>query len=576
LEVRAVRRDTPEAEGAQDSASGPASQSPTSNKAAATSSAPARDGTSLHADSAAPAKTSPVLTSGKSGASKKHDVDALFENPTLLNIEITIPESGVNELRQSRREGGHRPVAKATVREGDQVYTNVAVHLKGSAGSFRPIDNKPALTLKFDKFVEGQSFHGLHKISLNNSVQDGSFLCEKIARELFIAAGVPAPRASHALVQLNGKDQGLYVLLEGANKQFLKRYFNDPNGNLYDGGFCREISTRLQVNCGEDQNNHSGLRALCATLRGGHPTYAQLEKVLDVDRFVSMMAMEMMLCHWDGYTLNKNNWRVFHDRESNRMVFIPHGLDQLFGAGRQFDPQHVSGAVSTAVLATPEGQRQYEERVAQLYTNVFKVDQIVARVDQLGAGISSALAETHPQLARSFQQRAGSLKSRIIRRGEALRRQLGAPAAPSAEFAKSGVLDLNGWKPSIMQSGEPVLSEKNDQTGRRVLSIAAGESPSSGSWRVRVMLGPGRYQFQGRARVESVAVAAGDQRGGAGLRISKGPMPRKLTGTSDWQECKYTYEVSEEATDDEMICELKATGGEAWFDASSLRLVQVH
>ena len=27
-------------------------------------------------------------------------------------------------------------------------------------------------------------------------------------------------------------------------------------------------------------------------------------------------AIEMMLCHWDGYTLNRNNWRVFHDLDS--------------------------------------------------------------------------------------------------------------------------------------------------------------------------------------------------------------------------------------------------------------------
>jgi cell division protein YceG involved in septum cleavage len=46
-----------------------------------------------------------------------------------------------------------------TVREGETVYTNVALHLKGAAGSFRSIDQNPCLTLKFDKFVDGQRFH---------------------------------------------------------------------------------------------------------------------------------------------------------------------------------------------------------------------------------------------------------------------------------------------------------------------------------------------------------------------------------------------------------------------------------
>lgn len=529
---------------------------------------------------AALTKKADVETS-KKGA-KKREADALFDEPSLVRIRIEIPPAGLNALRRTHWEGGGaRPIAKVTVREGDRVYTNVAVHLKGAAGSFRPVESKPALTLNFDKFVPGQSFHGLHKISLNNSVQDSTYLCEKISRELFIAAGVPVPRAAHALVEINGKEQGLYVLLEGANRQFLKRYFDNADGNMYDGGFCREISTRLPVNCGENPGNHTGLRSLSAVVNAGQPNFARLEKVLDVDRFMAMMALEMILCHWDGYTLNKNNWRVFHDLTSNRMVFIPHGLDQLFGAGRQFEggnvisPQHVSGRVSSALLSTPEGQRRYRETALRVYTNVFKVDEISRRIDQVASGVGASLAETHPQMARSFQQRANALKQRIIRRAEGLRRQLGGAPIRTMEFGSEGIIPLTGWKPSLVQSGDPILSQAKDPTGRNVLAIAAGESPSSSSWRTRAVLAPGRYQLEGRLRVKGVVAEEGDQRAGAGLRISKGTMPRKLLGTSDWKESRYTFDIEEQATDVEFICELKANAGEAWFDLSSLRLVRV-
>jgi hypothetical protein len=144
---------------------------------------------------------------GKPLGSKQREVDAIFANPTVFSIQIEIPRAGLSALRPTRWENGQkRPVARATVREGGVVYTNVAVHLKGAAGSFRGVDDKPAMTLNFDKFVPGQSFHGLHKISLNNSVQDSTYLCEKIAREIFIAAGVPVPRATHAVVELNGQE----------------------------------------------------------------------------------------------------------------------------------------------------------------------------------------------------------------------------------------------------------------------------------------------------------------------------------------------------------------------------------
>lgn len=506
----------------------------------------------------------------------KKQADALFDQPTLLRIQIDIPPSGIRELRSSQWERGVRPVVKATVREGDLVYTNVAIHLKGSAGSFRDIDGKPALTLNFDKFVPEQSFHGLHKISLNNSEQDRTFLCEKVARELFIAAGVPTPRASHATVVLNGRKLGLYVLLEGANKQFLKRYFDNPTGNLYDGGFCRDIDSRLAVNCGEDPKNNSGLRALRAAVRDG--SYSRLEKALDIDRFLSMLALEVILCHWDGYSFNRNNWRVFHDLQANRMVFIPHGLDQLFGDGRRFEPTaaggpaSASGEVTQAVLATAQGKQRYRELIAQISTNVFKAEEIAAHIDEIVAGVAPALAETDPNQARAFRQGASRLKQKILRRGEALHGRPSLPLRP-VEFGSEGILRLTGWKQSDVQAGDPTLTERGEGEGNRILSVRAN-GPSTGSWRTRLMLPRGKYQFEGRVRLSGVTVADGDTRSGAGLRISKS-MPKKLTGTTDWRPYKFLFEVTEPASDIELICELKATAGEALFDANSLRLVRV-
>src|SRR6185503_20219271 len=131
-------------------------------------------------------------------------------------IRIEIGASKMAVLRQYRWNWGgnsyERSNVPVTVREGQMVYTNVALHLKGAAGSFRPVDQNPALTLNFDKVAPGQRFHGLQKIHLNNSVQDPSFLCEIICREMFLAAGVPTPRAAHATAELNGRALGLYVL----------------------------------------------------------------------------------------------------------------------------------------------------------------------------------------------------------------------------------------------------------------------------------------------------------------------------------------------------------------------------
>ena len=42
------------------------------------------------------------------------------------------------------------------------------------------------------------------------------------------------------MVKLNQRNLGLYVLLEGWDKRFLKQHFKDARGNLYDGGYGNE------------------------------------------------------------------------------------------------------------------------------------------------------------------------------------------------------------------------------------------------------------------------------------------------------------------------------------------------
>ena len=72
------------------------------------------------------------------GAVKKPSPgDEIFTNLNVLRIQIEIPSAGLSLLRKFHWGGGgtRRPIARVTVREGDTVYTNVALHTKGGFGS---------------------------------------------------------------------------------------------------------------------------------------------------------------------------------------------------------------------------------------------------------------------------------------------------------------------------------------------------------------------------------------------------------------------------------------------------------
>jgi hypothetical protein len=499
----------------------------------------------------------------------------------LPRLEIEISPYDARTLRGYHWDGWRgrsqeRPEVAATVSAGGVVYENVALHLKGAAGSFRPFDDKPALTLNFSKFNRRQRFHGYSKLSLNNSVQDPSYLCEALTRELFLAAGVPAPQAGFATVTINGVEKGLYVMVEGYNKDFLRRHFSDVRGNLYDGGFCQDINPNLAVNSGDYPHDRSDLERLMAAAAQPQPAqrWEELNQVLDVERFFSLLAMEVLLCHWDGYAINRNNYRVFHDLEAGRMVFMPHGLDQMFDwpPGR-FPPEGpirppMNGFVAQAVMSTPEGIAGYMERLGTLATNVFSEQAITNRVRELAQRVQPTLAAYGPDMAERHRWAVDSLCERISGRFQSVAEQLRTPRGP-LPFDADGRASLSRWKPRITSGSLALTLDHVEVDGQPALRIAFGTSGGTASWRTRVLLEQGHYRFEGRGKVGG---AEGDGR--IAFRISGARIPPQVVRATEWTAASFSFEVPAPVTEVELVCEFSGRRGEAWFDLDSLCLIR--
>jgi len=462
---------------------------------------------------------------------------------------------------------------QATVREGGRVYTNVAIHLKGSY-TFQPIDAKPSLTLNFDKFAPAQHFHGLTKIHLNNSVQDPSFLSEQLARELFAEVGVPSPRAGHAFVALNGRDLDLFVMIEGANKQFVKRNFKSAKGNLYDGGSGGDVTAALKADCGEDTEDHSDLNNLVKAAREPDPAkrLAQLEKVLDVEEFINFAATEAFILHWDGYSIGCNNYRLFHDTTRDKMVFIPQGMDQLFGTSRPVTSSITppfKGLVAEALFSIPQGRQRYLKRLEELSTNEFRLEALYPRVDRLAEKLRPALANS-PRMLSQFAQAVQNLKMRMAQRAASVAQQLSKPERPM-RLAQDENTPLSGWS---FKSG-PTQSASGTRAvlgGRDVLQVTGNGPGSSGSWRKAVLLDEGHYEFSGLTRTQGVVASEAPDTSGVILRVSGERSSKGITVSTEWKTLTYEFDVRG-IQEVELICEFRGQGT-GCFDAGLLRLAR--
>jgi len=492
---------------------------------------------------------------------------ALFGLGAIHSLRLSVGAADLEGLRRSPR-----AYVRAIVRCGEQVYPDVALRLKGATGSFQPVDDKPALTLDFARFAPAQRFHGLRRIYLNNAVEDPTFLNEWLGTALFRAAGLPAQRVAHARVQLNGRPLGLYVLKEGFTQDFIELHFARGDGALYDNDWGCDIDQRMHRNFGpEPGRGQPELDVLAQAVREPdlERRWVALDRVLDVDRFLTFMALEVILVHRDGYCLARNNFRIYVPPDTGRVVFLPDGLDQLFGRADVSWKPRPTGLVAAALLSTPEGQRRYHARMLELLDTVFQPAQLASQLDR-------RLLEIEPALSRrefhDLRREAAALEQRVVRRHQSLLAQLAQPEPSTLEF-EAGTAPLIHWfKVDEPEGGQ--MDQLESQDGVRSLHIRAGPRTSA-SWRVQVALRPGQYRFEARAKVASVAPLPFGRTQGAGLRVGghiRGSA--SLVGDSDWQVLTAVFEVTAANPAVELLCELNASRGDFWVDLDSVRLVE--
>lgn len=335
-------------------------------------------------------------------------------------FQITVGKAEADSLRREPRK-----YVKCTLKVGDQTFQDVGIHLKGAAGSFRGFDDRPALTLNMDLYRKGQSFLGLDKFHLNNSVQDGTYLNEIMCGRMALAAGVPAARGAHGLVELNGRKLGLYVFKEGFNKTFLRRHFADTRGNLYDGGFLQDIDAPLRLDSGTD-NGRKDLQALVQACREPNPEkrFAALQKILDVDRLISNACMQVICTDWDGYCRNRNNYRVYFDPKSGKAVFFPHGMDQMFQNPGDAVWPGWGGLAARAVMETPEGKKRYIARMKEMTAKHFVLADWYKQIDAVVPRARDAMESVNKGSGKNYENEVRAYKERLKQRAEFLQREV--------------------------------------------------------------------------------------------------------------------------------------------------------
>jgi spore coat protein H len=217
------------------------------------------------------------------------------------------------------------------------------------------VDKLP-LRLTFDRYEDeypetrNQRFFGWKALGLSNGANDASLVRDKIGTEVFASAGLAVPVTAFYRVFLDHGDgplyYGLYTAIElPSDDAFLEAHFGTSDGNLYkpDGnGATWQVfdPETLGKENHEDEADYSDAQALFDALHAERTDAATwragLEATLDVDGFLTWLAVNTVIQDWDTYGRMAHNYYLYADPgDGGRFRWIPWDHSFAFSAAQQ-------------------------------------------------------------------------------------------------------------------------------------------------------------------------------------------------------------------------------------------------
>lgn len=406
-----------------------------------------------------------ALAAGPLAAQDLPATHPLFERDEVHEMHLRFAQSDwyqqlLNNFNENEED---IPYIEASFEWRDIRFEKVGVRIKGNSTA-RVNSLKKPFRIKFNEFTKGQKIEGIGSINLNNMNMDPSMVRESPYFDLARAAGLKAPRMNYAALYINNELWGLYYLGEVINDDFIKHHFvkEQRDGWLYKGDIGSTFEDKgddkaayqatFEKKTYEDEDDWSDLIALVAKLNRtpSDQLAAEMEKVLDMESFLTALALDNMTVNLDSYVGMSQNFYIYRRPTDNRFEWLVWDPSLAFGAfsgglssdqlkaltlewvttgggiggggapppgvgpglppGGPAPPGFGSAArpLATKLLAIPEIKTRYTQIYRRLVEQVFHVDNILARMTALRSMIRPWV-ERDPNKLNTLEQFDGAM-----------------------------------------------------------------------------------------------------------------------------------------------------------------------
>jgi len=253
----------------------------------------------------------------------------LFDSKTVGEIKIRIDSRNWSDQLDSMRIYGGG-LMDATVTIDGKTYQGAGIRFRGDKSYATGLKRNP-FQIKLDYKNPDQKHQGYGTVKLSAAVRDPSMIREALFHEI-AAKYMPGSKTSFTKLYINDEYIGIFVNVESLEKQMLERNYGGSGGSVFKAGVdsrptnlpasCKlnifgsleyETSTdcykgNFEGNTGADWNE---LQEMTRLLSQGSK---EVEKVLDTDRALWMLALNNVMVNLNSYSGNHSvNYYLYKD-----------------------------------------------------------------------------------------------------------------------------------------------------------------------------------------------------------------------------------------------------------------------
>ena len=229
-----------------------------------------------------------------------------------------------------------------------QTYPNVGIRFRGkSSYGMVPTGSKRSFNVSMDLADEDQRLYGYKTLNLLNSNGDASMMSTVLYSEI-ANQFIPAPKANHVRVVVNGESWGVYVNVQQFDKIFLNEHFKSSKGTRWkvsgspngDGGLrfmgddLEQYKAKYSMKSNDGKKAWTALIELCRTLNETplDELESKLDPLLDIDATLKFLALDVALVNSDGYWTRASDYSIFLDADG-KFHLTPHDMNEAFQSG---------------------------------------------------------------------------------------------------------------------------------------------------------------------------------------------------------------------------------------------------